>query len=78
MALSELNIGEKKIVDKISSDVKTQRFLQNVGLMPGVTVRVVAKVGKNMIISVKNTRLAMDKSLAGRITVTDDDGVFEN
>lgn len=69
MALYELSVGQKMIVDKISSDAKTQRFLQNIGLMPGVSVRVVAKIGKNIIISVKNTRLAMDKTLAGAITV---------
>lgn len=73
MALSELRIGDVKIVDKVGADVKTQRFLQNVGLMPGVGVRVVAKVGRNMIISVKNTRLAMDKTLADAITVTEEE-----
>lgn len=71
MALYELKVGDKKIVDKVESDVKTNRFLQNVGLMPGVYVRVVAKIGKNIIVSVKNTRVAMDKSLAANITVID-------
>lgn len=69
MALSEVMLGEKRTVDKVSSDAKTQRFLQNIGLMPGVSVRIVARVGKNIIISVKNTRLAMDKNLASAITV---------
>lgn len=72
MALSELNVGEKKTVGKVSADAKTQRFLQNVGLMPGAGIRVVAKVGRNMIVSVKNTRLAMDRTLARAITVTED------
>ncbi len=69
MALYELSVGQKMVVDKIYSDAKTQRFLRNIGLMPGVSVRIVAKIGKNIIISVKNTRLAMDKTLAGEITV---------
>lgn len=69
MALTELALGERKTVQKVTTDPKTQRFLQNVGLMPGVPVRVVAKVGKNLIISVKNTRLAMDKTLAKDIFV---------
>ena len=69
MALYELSVGQKMVVDTIDSDAKTKRFLQNIGLMPGVSVRVVAKIGKNIIISVKNTRLAMDKTLAGAITV---------
>lgn len=73
MALADLKIGDKKIVQKIDGDIKTQRFLQNVGLMPGTAVRVVAKVGRNMIISVKNTRLAIDKSLSTNITVTDEE-----
>ena len=69
MALLELNLGDRKIVDKVTADPKTTRYLQNLGLMPGVPIRVVAKLGKNLIISVKNTRVAMDKSLAKDIFV---------
>lgn len=69
MALSEVMSGEMKTVTQVNSDAKTQRFLQNIGLTSGVSVRVVSKVGKNLIISVKNTRLAMDKSLAQVIFV---------
>ncbi|MEG1781701.1 MAG: FeoA family protein [Oscillospiraceae bacterium] len=70
MALSEVMTGEQMTVTKVDSDVKTQRFLQNIGLMSGVSVRIVSRVGKNLIISVKNTRLAMDKSLAQAIFVS--------
>lgn len=69
MALSEVMSGEMKTVTQVNSDAKTQRFLQNIGLTSGVSVRVVSKVGKNLIISVKNTRLAMNKSLAQVIFV---------
>ena len=67
MPLSMAVIGEKKRVIKVGGKDEVRRFLQNLGFVEGAEITVVSELSGNMIINVKDTRIAIDKSMANRI-----------
>lgn len=69
MPLSMVNIGEKKLVKKINGKDDTKRFLENLGFVEGSEVTVVSEIAGNVIVNVKETRVAIDKAMANRIIV---------
>ena len=69
MPLSMAVIGEKKRVIKVGGKDEVRRFLQNLGFVEGVEITVVSELSGNMIINVKDTGIAIDKSMANRIMV---------
>ena len=69
MPLSMMNIGERGKVVKINGKDETRRFLENLGFVEGAAVTVVSETAGNMIVSVKDARVAIDRSMANRIMV---------
>lgn len=69
MILSMLNAGEVKKVIKINGKDNTRRFLENLGFVEGSEVSVVSELAGNLIVNVKDTRVAIDKMMANRIIV---------
>lgn len=69
MPLSMAEIGEKKRVIKVGGKDEVRRFLQKLGFVEGAEITVVSELSGNMIINVKDTRIAIDKSMANRIMV---------
>lgn len=69
MPLSMLSVGEKKHVLKINGKDETRRFLESLGFTLGSEVTVVSRLAGNMIVNVRDTRVAIDKTMANRIMV---------
>ncbi|MDF3002445.1 MAG: ferrous iron transport protein [Bacillota bacterium] len=69
MPLSMMRSGEKNTIKKINGKDDTKRFLESLGFVVGSTVTVVSEIGGNMILNIKDTRVALDKSMATRIIV---------
>lgn len=69
MPLSFMKAGEKNTIKKINGQDDTRRFLESIGFIIGGTVTVVSEMGGSMILNVKDTRVALDKSMATRIIV---------
>ncbi len=69
MPLSMMNIGEKGKVTNVTGKDETRRFLENLGFVQGSEVTVVSEISGNMIVNVKDTRVAIDKTMANRIMV---------
>ena len=69
MPLSMMNIGETKSIVKINGKDDTRRFLENLGFVEGTPVTVVSAIAGNMIVNVKDARVAIDRSMANRIIV---------
>lgn len=61
--------GQAVAIKKISGQDDTRRFLQSLGFTPGEYVTVISENGGNMIVNVRDTRIALDKNLARRIMV---------
>lgn len=69
MPLSMAEQGRQMLIKKINGKDDTKRFLETLGFVTGGCVTVVTELGGNMILNVKDTRVALDKGMANRIIV---------
>ncbi len=69
MPLSMVNVGEKRSIQRITGKDDVRRFLENLGFVEGSSVTVVSENGGNLIVNVKDTRVAIDRSMANIIMV---------
>ena len=61
--------GEDNAVIKVGGNLETRRFLENIGFVPGARVAVVAEIGGDVIVCVKESRVALSRRMAGNIMV---------
>ena len=61
--------GEELTVRKILADEKNKRHFENLGIMVGSKITLLSDVGGNVIIKVREGRLALDRTLAMKILV---------
>jgi len=61
--------GNELNIKKITGNDETRRFLNSLGFVAGETVKVISELGGNLIINVKDSRIALDKGMASRIIV---------
>lgn len=64
-----MNTGEPAVIKKIGGKEETRRFLENLGFVMGGTVTVISQTGGNMIVNVKDSRVAIGKEMANKIMV---------
>lgn len=57
-----------KIV-RIAGKMEQRRYLSNLGFVAGTDVSIVNTISGNLLLDVKGTRIAMDKSMASRIFI---------
>ena len=69
MPLTMVKAGETNIIRKISGKDEVRQHLAELGFVVGAGVTVVSKIAGNMIISVKNSRVALDAAMTNRILV---------
>lgn len=70
MPLTMSRTGEINTVQKINGKDDTKRFLESLGFVEGGNVTVVSEMGGNLIVNVKDTRIALNKSMANKIIVS--------
>lgn len=61
--------GEEKIIVKIGGSPDARKFLESLGFVPGALVTVINEIGGNVIVNVKESRIAVSRELAGKIMV---------
>ena len=69
MPLTMATTGSKNTVKKITGKDETKRFLESLGFVEGECVTVVSEMGGNLIVHIKEARIALSKNMAGRILV---------
>ncbi|MEM0530089.1 MAG: FeoA family protein [Candidatus Pararuminococcus gallinarum] len=69
MPLTMAASGERNTVKKINGKDEVRRFLESLGFVEGGDVTVVSQIGGNLIVNVKDTRVALSKSMANRIMI---------
>ena len=69
MPLTLAVIGEELIIKRIGGNTEVRTHLQNLGFVSGTVVTVVSSMGGNLIVNVKNTRIAISKEMAQKIMV---------
>ena len=69
MPLGMANVGDVNIIKKINGRDEVRQHLAELGFVVGTEVTVVSELGGNLILSVKDSRIALDKTMAMRIMV---------
>ena len=69
MPLTMAKNGESNSIKKITGKDEVRQHLAELGFVVGECVTVVNEVGGNMILSIKGTRIALDRGMANRILV---------
>lgn len=71
MPLTMVQSGQTVQIASICGSEKTKRFLESLGLISGEFVGIVSELGGNLIINVKDSRLAISKAMASKILIED-------
>ena len=69
MPLNYADTGEENVIRKINGKPEIRQHLENMGFVTGAVITVVSSNNGNLIVSVKNTRVALDSQLAGKIMI---------
>ena len=69
MPLSLANVGEDNIIKKVGGNPQVKRHLENLGFVAGGAVSVVSTLGGNVIVNVKEARVAISEEMARKIMV---------
>ena len=69
MPLSLAQVGEENIIKRIGGSPEVKRHLENLGFVVGGEVTVVNTLGGNVIVNVKEARVAISKQMAVKIMV---------
>lgn len=69
LPLTMASLGEPMTIKKIGGKQETKKFLETLGFVVGGTVTVVSEINGNMIVNVKDSRVAIGKDMANKIMV---------
>lgn len=69
MPLLFANLEEDNIIKKVGGTAQMKHHLENLGIVSGSSIRIVNKSNGNIIVDVKNTRVALSKELAKKILI---------
>ena len=69
MPLTMVEKGRPIVIVRIGGKEETRRFLENLGFVAGSTVTVVSETNGNMIVNVKEARVAIGRDMANKIMV---------
>ena len=69
MPLALIGEGEEAMVRRVGGNTEVQHHLENLGFVPGSTVKVITMMGGNLIVQVKEARVAISKEMAQKIMV---------
>ena len=69
MPLSMVKNGEPYIIGRVGGKEDTRRFLESLGFVAGTEVAVVSAAGGNLIVNVKDSRVAIGRDMANKVMV---------
>ncbi len=69
MPLTFASVGEENIIRKVGGNPELRAHLEDLGFVAGGSVSVVSDIGGNLIVNVKNSRVAISREMASKIMV---------
>ena len=69
MPLTLADIGEENVILRIGGSPEVKKHLEDLGFVAGGTVSVVSSLGGNVIVKVKESRVAISEEMARKIMV---------
>ena len=61
--------GEENVIKRIGGNPEVKRHLENLGFTPGGKVTLVSVLGGNVIVKVKESRIALDEAMARKVMI---------
>ena len=69
MPLTLANAGEENTILKVGGNPEVKKHLEDLGFVAGGTVSIVSSLGGNVIVKVKEARVAISEEMARKIMV---------
>lgn len=69
MPLAFAQVGEENIIRRIGGKPEVKKHLENLGFVVGGNVKIISKLGSNVIVNVKEARVAISSEMAQKIIV---------
>lgn len=69
MPLTLAEVGEENIIKKIGGKPEVKVHLENLGFVVGGAVIVINAIGGNVIVNVRDSRIAVSREMAQKIMV---------
>ena len=69
MPLTMANVGQEYVIKKVGGKEETRKFLESLGFTSGSIVTVVSDIIGNLIVNIKDSRVAINKDMASKILV---------
>lgn len=69
MPLTFANVGEDNIIKKVGGSAEVKKHLENLGFVAGGSVTVVTSMAGNIIVNVKEARVAISREMAQKIMI---------
>ena len=61
--------GEENIIKRIGGNTEVKKHLEHLGFVAGGTVTVISRIGGNVIVNIKDSRIALSEESAKKIFV---------
>ena len=69
MPLTMAQVGQASKIQRVGGNDETKRFLANLGFVVGSEVTVISAIGGNVIVNIKDSRVAINQDMARHIMV---------
>ena len=69
MPLTRASVGEENLIRKVGGNPEVKKHLEDLGFVAGGPVTVISALGGNLIVNVKDSRIAISREMAGKIMV---------
>ena len=69
MPLTLAAIGERNMIRKVGGSPEVKKHLENLGFVVGSDVTIINTLGGNVIVSVKEARVAISREMAQKIMI---------
>ena len=69
MPLTMAPVGQASKIQRVGGNDETKRFLSNLGFVVGSEVTVISVIGGNVIVNIKDSRVAINQDMARHIMV---------
>lgn len=69
MPLTLANVGQENIIKKVGGSPELKKHLENLGFVAGGSVTIVATIAGNIIVNVKDSRVAIGREMAQKIMI---------
>jgi feoA family protein len=69
MPLTLAGIGEENTIKKVGGSPEVKKHLENLGFVPGGSVTIINMLGGNVIVNVKESRIAISEEMARKIMI---------